>query len=143
MKARGILAVIAVLALVVVSLVAGMEFTNLEGRSYSTTITVSSTRTITLTSSSSLNGPPVIIEEVILEPEIINEICIGLLATTTSTAYLIGIGNQTAAVTTTTETLSVISTTTLYYNVTIVSDGSTCTEINPHYNVTSRCGPCA
>jgi len=146
LKARGVLAIVGVLALVVVSAVAGMELTNFEGRSYSTTVTVSTTRTVTLP------GGQAVIEEKILRKEIANAICIVENTTATSILYFTATsnansattGNQLTIVTTTTESLSAV---TVYENATIVnvSSGSsvTCTEVNPHYNVTSSCGPCA
>jgi hypothetical protein len=96
-------------------------------------------------------NPYVVIEEVIIQPEVINAICIGRFTNLTSTAYLIpvssnaySIGNQTGE-TTTTETLRAISTVTVYDNVTMISGSTTCTLINPHYNVTQSptCPPCA
>ena len=140
------LAIVGVLALVVVSVVAGMELTNFGGRSYSTTVTVSTTRTVTLP------GGQAVIEEKILRKEIVNAICIVENTTATSILYVTATsnansettGNQLTIVTTTTESLSAV---TVYENATIVnvSSGSsvTCTEVNPHYNVTSSCGPCA
>jgi len=105
-------------------------------------LTTPTTRTITLTSSTASG---VFIEEVIVQPEVINEICVGGAFNLTTTYLLSVAGNNQTAATVTTETLTAVSTVTVYENVTIISSGSTCTEINPHYNVTQTpaCGPCA
>jgi hypothetical protein len=145
----------AIASLLVVALIIGIAFgtvlfprtlTLTSTQTTTHTVTISTTRTIT---SSSVTNSPAVVEEVIIQPEVINEICIGEFTNSTSTAYLTpvspnasSIGNQTT--TTTTETLRAISTVTTYDNVTMVSGSITCTLINPHYNVTqsSTCPPC-
>lgn len=118
-------------------------------RSFPTTVTVSTTRTVTVTSPS---GAPVVIAEVIIQPEVINEVCLLQYRNATSTAYLVsvtsstsngGTGSFQATGTTTTVTLRAINTITLYYNVTYVDSTTTCTDINSHYHVTNTCPPCA
>jgi hypothetical protein len=136
-------AVLVVLVVLVLAF-ASIAFTNL---SQTHTVTISTTKTITF---SSVANSHAVIEEVIIQPEVINSICIGQLTNLTSTAYLIpvslhasSIGNQTGE-TTTTETLRAINTVTVYDNATVISGSITCTLINPHYNVTqsSTCPPC-
>jgi hypothetical protein len=135
-------AVITVLAILVLAF-ASVAFTILN---QAHTSTISTTRTVTILSARS----PVVTEEVIIQPQEINDICIIQLTNSTSTSYLAPvnstvniIGSQTAR--TTTEILRAITTATIYDNVTEISSGVTCTFINPHYNVTQSlaCPPCA
>jgi hypothetical protein len=132
-------AVIAVLAIVALAF-GSLAFSNL-----SQTHTVMTTTTVTILSAKS----PFVVEEVIIQPQEINDVCIIQLTNSTSTAYLTpvfstvgGGGGQTA--TTTMETLRAVTTATVYANVTEINGGTTCTIINPHYNVmqTPSCPPC-
>ena len=129
-------------SLLVVAILVGAGAAYITGIASERTITSLTTRTITLTSSTASG---VFIEEVIVQPEVINEICVGGAFNETTTYLLSVAGNNQTASTVTTETLTAVSTVTVYENVTIVSGGSTCTEINPYYNVTQTpvCGPCA
>jgi len=128
MKAREVLVAVVVLAMVLLAFVAGE----------STPRTVTTTRTYTLTSSVQSG---VLIEEVVVQPEYLNEVCV-LFVTNQTATYLLGAGGN-GQVTTKTETLTAASTVTIYMNATIIGDGSTCTEINPYYNTTfNGCGPC-
>ena len=92
-----------------------------------------------------------ITKELVIESEVVNEICVAQETTTTSTAYVVtasptsnSLGSTSTMPSTTTETLSALGTTTAYENVTVASGTVTCTEINPHYNVTQSldCPPC-
>lgn len=85
-------------------------------------------------------------EELVVQPQLRNEVCILFSTNTTSTIYLEGgtqIENgsyrQTTTLSTTTQTIVLSSTATLYENITV----GHCTEVNPHYNVSSSCPPCA
>jgi hypothetical protein len=132
-------AVVAVLAILVLAL-AAIGYSGLgEAR------VVTTTRTVTVLSAKS----PVITEEVIVQPQLVNEVCIIQLTNSTSTAYVSQVnGTLTSlgggAAVTTTETLRALTTATVYANVTEISGGITCTIINPHYNVTQApyCPPC-
>ena len=81
-------------------------------------------------------------EVVVVQPEIVNEICVGFIRNSTiSSAYSLpsqGINETNAIGIVTTSTIYQNYTTrTIYENITIVSNGTTtCTEINPYYNVT-------
>ena len=98
------------------------------------------TRTVTFT-------PTHAVEAVIIQPELVNEVCILVRTNQTSTAYLLqGAITDEATSTTTTESFIATNTITIYKNATIISNGSTCTEVNPYYGTvaqTATCGPCA
>ena len=85
-------------------------------------------------------------EVVVVQPEVVNGICIADITNTTiqSTYYLPlqGINESNAlGIVTTSTVYQNSSTKTVYDNVTIISNGTTtCTEINPHYNVTQSEG---
>ncbi len=92
-------------------------------------------------------------EEVITGVVVTDEICLGVVSTSTQTLYLVSESEpgSMSPIITTTLTFSDQSTSTLYQNVTIITQGTngvstTCTEINGHYNETqsqgSSCGPC-
>ena len=129
-------------SLLVVAILVGAGAAYITGIASERTVTSLTTRTITLTSSTASG---VFIEEVIVQPEVINEICVGGAFNLTTTYLLSIAGNNQTATAVATETLTAVSTVSIYENVTIVSSGSTCTEINPYYNVTQTpvCGPCA
>jgi hypothetical protein len=118
-------------------------------------IVLPNNRTIVTTTLFSFpSGASIVTEEIIIEPEVINSICILQSTLTTSTAYVVAAnsskgsetdGVQMNTVSTTTKTFSALSTTTVYDNVTnIIQNVTSCTLINPHYNVTqsSTCAPC-
>lgn len=131
-----------VVAVVVVMVLAILASAVAELATHPVTVTVSTTRTATVTQ---LNGASGVIEEVIVQPEVINLICPAEhTENSTSTAYLMAASNGglRATSTTTTETLIAVSTVTIYENVTMVGSGTTCTDINPHYGVRSACPPC-
>ena len=126
MRPLGILSVIVVLPLIVLAI-------NLMGPSQPKMVTITATQTIAIQPP---GGSPAI-EEVIIQPEIINEVCILQRTNATSTAYLPSARNASVAGTTTTETLLALSTATVYLNATVISGPSTtCTVINPYYHVT-------
>ena len=128
----------------VVSFAAGLGFANFGSRSYST-ITIYRTGTFTtILRSSGSNASTAIITEVIFaEPELINDVCALETTLALHTSYFIGstqIASSSAALTPATMTTTSVflsgATTTLYNNATVISNGTTCTETNPHYNVT-------
>jgi hypothetical protein len=88
-------------------------------------------------------------EVVIVEPAVINDICVlWNTNTTVSTSFILpteGINGSNPIGLLTTQTIyQNESTTTVYENVTEVSNGVTCTLINPHYDVSqsNNCPPC-
>lgn len=124
------------------------------GATATSTSTVTTVTTVTApTNSSSL----VVTKEVVLtvETEFQNDICVVFLATSTTssaTSYLFPPEGSHGALTVETTTTTFDTATTIYENATMVGvqNGTTvtCTEINPHYNVTqtstqtSSCPPC-
>lgn len=137
MKAREVLATVAVVVIMVLAFVAGEADTRI------VTTTAVFTTTVTFTPA---NSSGFVVEEVVIQPEILNEMCILSLTNQTTTFLLYAEGGSRVKTTVTTETLTALSTVTIYENATIVSDGSTCTDINSHYNVTQTtmsCPPCA
>jgi hypothetical protein len=108
----------------------------------STTLTTLTTRlTYTLFSLSGSNHSIFIVTgQVVVEPEVINGICtLSYQNTTVTTRYYLpttGITNNSIGILSTSTTFDNESTTTNYQNATIIFGTSTCTEINPYYNVT-------
>ncbi len=126
MKARDGLVVAVVLVMMALALIVG----------------TSTSRTLTTTIAG--NNPGVAIEEVIIQHESVNGICFVYTTNSTTTLLLRASNESVSATTTETETFVGATTVTVYRNVTLVSGTLTCTEINPHYGVTtSTCPPCA
>lgn len=137
MRTKEVGTVAIVLVLIVLSFLVG----SLTSRTTTTT-----TRTVFLSSA----GSSVVTEEIIVQPEVFNDICAqgGTNATTTLfvapfSSLVSVLGNKTAN--TTTVTLVAVTFATIYNNVTEAVNGTTCTLINPHYNATQSvsCLPCA
>jgi hypothetical protein len=90
-------------------------------------------------------------EDIVLQPEVINDICIAEITNTTiSSSYYIPSetinGTNLIGIITTSIIYQNSATTTLYENITETNSGSTCTLVNPYYNVTqteSIVGACA
>lgn len=133
MKASEAGAVLAVVAIAVLSYSTFAYSTRVMTRTTTTTLTVYPA-----------NGSPYSVELVVIQPVYDNDICFVENTNSTYTTYLIGGGTGGAVRSTTTETFSAASTVTNYYNVTMVGSGSTCTLVNPHYGAQSTsCPPCA
>ncbi|MDG7010448.1 MAG: hypothetical protein JRN16_05555 [Nitrososphaerota archaeon] len=114
---------------------------------YSTFAYATDVRTTTATSTLTVypaTGSPYSVELVVIQPVYVNGICVVEATNSTYTTYLVGGGTVGAVSHTTTETVSALSTVTLYYNATIAESGTTCTLVNPHYGASSSsCPPCA
>ena len=153
MQGRGLVLAGSVVALVVIAFAAGIGATRLmvPASTFSTTDTITETlagqaQTTTITRTVASNGTlSTLTEEVIQQPVNENDICVQFYSTSTTTTYLFP-ANETSPespfVITTTTTL--LSQTTVYENVTMISNGGyPCLEINPHYNMTGGgCPPC-
>lgn len=135
-----------VLALIILAFIAGANFDNVIGNQKSNEI-ITTTTTLTSIVSTSMNGSQfVLTEEIFVEPQAVDDVCIGRVNyITVYSEYFsppIKASNDShALLITTTSTLSEMAPT-LYENATIAVNvnGTSfiCTEINAHYNVPSH-----
>ncbi len=114
------------------------------------TNTITSTQLTNVLISSTIYPVFYVTEVVVVQPEVVNGICIlGITNTTVHSTYNLpsqGMNETNAIGIVTTSTIYQNYTTpTIYENATIISNGTTtCLEINPYYNVTNtNCGICA
>ena len=114
------------------------------------TETTTASFTVTATSTSFATEKPQnsnvsIVKEVLIEHLLTNYICaLQSENTTVTTTLLSAVGNSENSlfVTYRTTTISYNSTSTIYENATIISNDSTCADINPYYNVSTTNANC-
>lgn len=142
---------VAVAAIIVVGAFwSGFGIANLEAHTITTytTLTTVHTNATFVQISGSNHSVFYVTEEAIVEPEFVNEICIiERTNTTVDVRYILpteGLnGSNPIGFITTSISYENSTTTTIYENVTMISDGITCTLINPHYGTQpNSCPPC-
>lgn len=138
------------IAIILVAFWSGFAVRELEAPATQTSTIITTTITsVTYVQISGTNHSVFYVTEYVeVEPEYINEICIAFATNTTihssySFPSVINGSNPIGIITTSTS-YDNFSTTTLYENVTEISSGTTCTLLNPHYNltITQTCSPC-
>lgn len=144
MQIRGIFLAGAIAVIILVAFASGFGLgTSVQPSTSTYTITTFTDTTVTyIQLSGSDHSVFYVTEKVVVEPEVINEICIGRMTNTTvSTTYYLPSeqinGTSPIGIMTTSTTYLNYTTTTLYENATVIMDStSRCTLINSHYNVT-------
>ncbi len=133
-----------VLTVFVAAFLVGIGFTDSTVQQQTTSFTTTTTTTM-FVSEKLDNSNISIVKEILIEHVLTNEICVANLENTTVTTTLFsatGNSENSLYVTLSTITISYDSTSTIYENATIISNGSTCTEINPYYNVSTTNSNC-
>lgn len=139
---RSLVLYVIVGAIIVMAFASGLIFSTETPRytlfTTQTSTTVTQTTVMYVQVSGTNHSVFFVTEKVVVEPELINAVCMLQMTLTSYTTYYlpseeINGSNPIGIVTTT--TVNSVSTMTKYENATIISGSMTCLDINPHYNV--------